>query len=146
MRRSIEFLAIMSSHSIAQFHEKVAASPELQMRLRSIASPVELIALAQEYGCELDGNDLQEIAQQAYQQWVTQLADASRSFFEAAQANAAINQTLKQCRTPAEVIALAKEFGFDLTIADLAQAATIAETVPGFSFEKLWFRGLGLLQ
>jgi hypothetical protein len=28
---------------------------------------------------------------------------------------------------------------------DLQQAALVAETIPGFSFEKLWFRGLGLI-
>jgi hypothetical protein len=43
------------------------------------------------------------------------------------------------------VIILAQECGVKLAEDDLKQAAMVAESIPGFSFEKLWFRGLGLM-
>jgi hypothetical protein len=47
--------------------------------------------------------------------------------------------------SPAEAIALAQQCGIYLTEDDLKQAAIAAESVNGFSFEKLWFRRLKLL-
>ena len=134
----------MSSESIQAFNDKVADSPALQEQLRSITSPIDLIALAKEQGCELTGSDLQQIAQQAYQQWIDRLSDSARRFFEQARTTPFIDQQLKQCRTPIEVLAQAKAEGLELTEADLQQTAAAAEAIEGFSFEKLWFRGLGL--
>lgn len=135
----------MSDPSVAAFNAKVAASVELQARLRAIASPVDLVNFAREQGIELTSADLQAIAQTAYQQWINHLNPAVRPFFEQAQVMPALNAQLKQCQTPADALGLAQRSGFDLTIADLQHAAAIAESIPGFSFEKLWFRNLGLL-
>lgn len=135
----------MSALSVAAFNAKVAASAELQARLRAITSPMELVSFAREQGVELTSADLQAIAQTAYQQWINHLNPAIRPFFEQAQVMPELNAQLKQCQTPADAIGLAQSNGFDLTIADLQYAADAAAVIPGFSFEKLWFRTMGLL-
>lgn len=135
----------MLSQTAQSFNAAVAASPALQARLHAIQSPLELLTLAQEQGFALTGADLQAIAQTAYQQWLSGLNAQTRPFFEHAQADATTNQKLKQCETVAEAIALAAECGLELALTDLQQAAAVAANIPGFSFEKLWFRRLGLL-
>jgi hypothetical protein len=135
----------MSSSNIRAFDLLVANSPELQSRLSQIRSPIELITIAQEQGVELTGEDMREIAQTAYHNWVITLDLPARSFFERAQQSEDINRELKQCQSPAEAIDLASRNGFAIAAGDLQQAATAAAAIPGFSFEKLWFRNLGLL-
>lgn len=135
----------MSSSNVRAFDLLVANSPELQSRLSNIRSPLELITIAQEQGVELTGEDLREIAQSAYHNWVITLDLPVRSFFERAQQSEDINRELKQCQSPAEAIDLANRNGFAIAASDLQQAATAAAAIPGFSFEKLWFRNLGLL-
>ncbi|MBW4552896.1 MAG: Nif11-like leader peptide family natural product precursor [Aphanocapsa sp. GSE-SYN-MK-11-07L] len=126
------------------FNAKLAESPELQARLEAISSPVELFALAKTEGDELTAEDMQAIAQNAYQEWLASLEGQVRDFFTTAQTDPALNQQLKQCSTPAAAIALAKTCDLELTEADLRQAAAAAGAIAGFSFEKLWFRQLGL--
>lgn len=135
----------MLSQAAQSFNAAVAASPELQMRLNSIQFPFELLTLAQEQGFELTEADLQAIAQTAYQQWLLGLNVQTRPFFAHVQADATINQKLKQCESVTAAVTLADECGFRLSITDLQQAAEVAKAIPGFSFEKLWFRRLGLL-
>lgn len=75
----------MLSKSVQAFNNRVAASPELQIKLRAITSPIDFLSLAQECSIQISEDELQ-------------------------------------------------------------QAVLLAEAIPGFSFEKLWFRGLGLLE
>ena len=105
----------------------------------------DLMALAQEQGFQLTGADLQTMAQQAYQAWLDRLTPSSRPFFEKLHADETLNKQHTQCRSPADVIALATEHGFDLTETDLTAAAEAAAAEDGFSFEKLWFKSLGML-
>lgn len=127
------------------FNAKVAESPELQAQIRLIASPMELLTLAKTQGIELTGTDLSAIAQAAYQHWITTLDGNVRRFFETVHANPELNEALKQCQTPAAAITLGQTCGLELTVAQLQQAAIAADAIVGFSFEKLWFRKLGLL-
>jgi predicted ribosomally synthesized peptide with nif11-like leader len=135
----------MSLSNARAFNLRVEQSLELQAQLEQIRSPIDLMNLARAEGLELTGADLQEIAQTAYQTWVVTLALPMRSFFELAQQSEEINRELKQCQTPADAIDLATRNGFNLTSIDFQQAATAAAAITGFSFEKLWFRNLGLL-
>lgn len=135
----------MSSSNIGSLELLVANSPELQSRLSQIRSPLELITIAQEQGIELTGEDVRKIAQTAYHNWVITLDLPVRNFFERAQQSEDINRELKQCQLPADAIDLASRNGFAIAASDLQQAATAAAAIPGFSFEKLWFRNLGLL-
>ncbi|NJM27688.1 MAG: Nif11 family protein [Pseudanabaena sp. RU_4_16] len=57
-----------------------------------------------------------------------------------------LDNQLKACQSSTDAIALAQQCGVTLSEDDLQQAAMIAETIPGFSFEKLWFRGVGLIK
>jgi hypothetical protein len=116
------------------------------LRLELVRSPLELINLASAEGIELTGEDLREIAQTAYHNWVITLDPHVRSFFDRAQQSPALNDELKQCRSSAAAIDLATRYGFELSERDLQQAATAATAIPGFSFEKLWFSNLGLLR
>lgn len=77
--------------------------------------------------------------------WVITLDPHVRSFFDRAQQSPELNDKLKQCQSPAATIDLATRYGFELSERDLQQAAIAATAIPGFSFEKLWFRNLGLL-
>jgi predicted ribosomally synthesized peptide with nif11-like leader len=135
----------MSLSNARAFNLRVERSLELQAQLEQIRSPIELMNLARAAGWELTGEDLREIAQTAYQAWVVTLDRPIRSFFELAQQSEELNQKLKQCQTPADALDLATRYGFNLTAIDFQQAATAATAITGFSFEKLWFRNLGLL-
>lgn len=135
----------MSFSNAHSFDRLVRDSPELQARIEQIRSPIELIDLARAEGVELTMEDMGELAQTAYHAWVISLAPLMRSFFELAQQSAEINQELKQCQSLANALDLAHRNGFALSADDFQQAATAAAAIPGFSFEKLWFRNLGLL-
>ncbi|AFY91728.1 Nif11-like leader peptide family RiPP precursor [Chamaesiphon minutus] len=134
----------MLSKSVRAFNDRVAASPELQTKLRAVTSPIDFLALAKSEGLDLSGQDFQTIAQQAYQQWLEQLAPKMREFFSRVHSTKELDERLKVSQSSTDVIALAQECGVELSADDLQQAATVAECIPGFSFEKLWFRGLGL--
>ena len=134
----------MQSDAIQAFNAKVAASTELQAKLRAITSPVQFLSLAKEQGFELTGQELQAMAQKAYQQWLDALDLKLGAFFRQVHDTQALDDRLKTCRSVAEVIALGQDCGFELSAHDLDRAAAAAETVAGFSFEKLWFRGLGI--
>lgn len=134
----------MSSSAVQALNARVAQSAELQAQLRSLQSPVELIRFAKAQGIELTGEDLQAIAQAAFQAWISQLQGPVQAFFQTAQATPELNQQVKQCKTPEEAIALGQRYGFEFTTADLQEAATVAHQIEGFSFEKLWFIGLGI--
>lgn len=134
-----------SVNPVQAFNTKIAISPDLQTQLRSITSIGELRALAQSQGFDLTQTDLQEMAQQAFREWLSSLSPNMRPFFEHMHADTTLTKKYTQCRTPADVIALATADGFELTAGDLRSAAEAAATLKGFSFEKLWFQGLGIL-
>jgi predicted ribosomally synthesized peptide with nif11-like leader len=135
----------MLSESIQAFNDKVAADPALQTKLRSITSPLEFLALAKSEGLDLTGQDFQILVQQAYQQWIEQLDPKMSGFFSQIHGQKELDDRLKVCRSSHEVIALAQDCGVKVSEDDLQRAAMVAESIPGFSFEKLWFRGLGLI-
>jgi hypothetical protein len=135
----------MSLSNARAFELRVEQSLELRSRLAQIRSPIDLITLAREEGLELTAEDMREIAQTAYADWVVKLEPPVRSFFDRAQQTEELNRELKQCRSLADAIELANRNEFALTAIDFHQAATAAAEIPGFSFEKLWFRNLGLL-
>jgi Nif11 domain len=67
------------------------------------------------------------------------LSKSIQTFNDRVAADPALQTKLRAITSPLEFLALAKSED------DLQQAAVVAETIPGFSFEKLWFRGLGLI-
>jgi predicted ribosomally synthesized peptide with nif11-like leader len=135
----------MLSNSVQAFNDKVANDPALQTKLRSITSPLDFLALAKSEGLDLTGQDFQSLVQQAYQQWIEQLDPKISGFFSQIHEQKELDDRLKVCRSNHEVISLAQECGVKLSEDDLRRAAMVAETIPGFSFEKLWFRGLALI-
>jgi hypothetical protein len=135
----------MLSESIQAFNDRVAASPELQIELRALTSPMEFLALAKSVGLDLTGQDFQFLAQQAYQQWIEELDPQLSSFFSYVRERKELDERLKVCQSSNDAIELAHECGFEMSKDDLQRAAMVAESIPGFSFEKLWFRGLGLI-
>jgi predicted ribosomally synthesized peptide with nif11-like leader len=136
----------MLSTSVQAFNDRVAASLELQTQLRAVTSPIDFLALAKSEGLDLSGEDFQMVVQQAYQQWLEGLAPKMREFFSQVHNNKELDDKLKTCQSSTDVIALAQQCGVELSKDDLQQAATVAEAIPGFSFEKLWFRGLGSIE
>jgi predicted ribosomally synthesized peptide with nif11-like leader len=132
----------MRSESVLTFNERLAASPELQLQLEVVSSPSDFLALAKSAGFDLSGEDFQMMVQQAYQQWLAQLDPKLREFFSQVRNTKELDDRLKYCRSSTDAIALARECGIELSAEDLNQAALVAESIPGFSFEKLWFRGL----
>jgi predicted ribosomally synthesized peptide with nif11-like leader len=135
----------MQTESVQAFNDRVAASPELQTKLRAATSPLAFLDLAKAEGLELTSQDFHLIVQQAYQQWIKLLDPKMSSFFSRVHSEKELDQQLRVCRSNAEVISLAQQCGIELSEDDLQQSAQAAEAVPGFSFEKLWFRGLGLI-
>ena len=94
---------------------------------------------------DLTGQDFQGIVQAAYQQWLDRLDPKMRNFFSQVHDTKALDEQLRTCQSTTDVIALGQQCGVEFSEADLKRAAAAAEAVPGFSFEKLWFRGLGLI-
>jgi predicted ribosomally synthesized peptide with nif11-like leader len=135
----------MLFNSVQAFNDKVVADPALQTKLRAITSPVDFLAFAKSEGLDLSGQDFQILAQQAYQQWIGQLDPKMSSFFSQLHKQKELDDKFKICQSSHDVIELAQECGVKLAEDELKQAAMVAETIPGFSFEKLWFRGLGLI-
>jgi hypothetical protein len=137
--------ADMLSKSVQAFNDRVAASPELQIKLRARTSPIDFLSLAKSEGLDLTGQDFQLIVQQAYQQWIGALAPKMSGFFHQVHSEKELDSKLRICQSSNDVIEFAQECGVKLSEDDLQQAAIVAEAIPGFSFEKLWFRGLGLI-
>jgi predicted ribosomally synthesized peptide with nif11-like leader len=135
----------MLSNSVQAFNDKVAADPTLRTKLRSITSPLDFLALAKSEGLDLSGQDFQILVQQAYQQWIEQLDPKMSGLFSQIHGEKELDDRLKVCQSSHNVIELAQECGVELSEDELKQAAMFAEAIPGFSFEKLWFRGLGLI-
>jgi predicted ribosomally synthesized peptide with nif11-like leader len=134
----------MLSKSVQAFNDRVAASPELQTKLRAVTSPIDFLSLAKAEGLDLNGEDFQSMVQQAYQQWCETLDPKMSDFFRRVHYDNELDNQLRICRSSKDVIALAQTCSIQLSEAELQQAAILAEAIPGFSFEKLWFRALGL--
>ncbi|MBE9069429.1 Nif11-like leader peptide family natural product precursor [Leptolyngbya cf. ectocarpi LEGE 11479] len=135
----------MSSPAIQDFNQKFAQSPELQQKIGEVESVPQMLALLQAWDCTLTGPELIVLAQQAYQTWLASLDLTVRPFFVEAHENKTINKAIETCHTPQDVVLLAKTHGFQLSERELKAAADAAAKVEGFSFEKIWFKGLGLL-
>ena len=135
----------MLSESVRAFNDRVAVSPELQGKLRAVTSPLDFLALAKTEGFDLSIQDFQMVVQQAYQQWIDRLAPKLSKFFSQVRNEKELDDRLKICQSSNEAISLAQQCGIELSAEDLQQAAKVAESIPGFSFEKLWFRRIGLL-
>jgi predicted ribosomally synthesized peptide with nif11-like leader len=135
----------MLAKSIQAFNDKVAASSELQTQLRSITSPMDFLALAKSEGLDLTGQDFRILVQQVYQEWIDKLDPKVGGFFSQVRDRKELDDRLKACKSIDDVMKLARECGVELSENDLQQAAIVAESISGFSFEKLWFRGLGLI-
>jgi predicted ribosomally synthesized peptide with nif11-like leader len=71
----------MLSNFVQAFNDQVATSPALQIKLRSITSPLEFLALAKSEGLDLTGQDFQTLVQQAYQHWIEPLDPKMSGFF-----------------------------------------------------------------
>lgn len=135
----------MLPESVRAFNNRVAASPELQAKLRAVTSPMDFLLLAKAEGLNLSSQDFQAIAQDAYQQWIRELPPKMSEFFSRVRGERALDRQLKACQSSADAVALAQQCGVQISEGELKQAAMVAESLPGFSFEKLWFRGLGLI-
>lgn len=136
----------MLSKSVRAFNDRVAASPELQTKLRTVTSPIDFLALVKSEGLDFSGEDFQMMVQEAYQQWLEQLDPKMRAFFSQVRNTKELDDRLKVCQSSTDAIVLAQECGVELSEDDLQQAAMLAEAIPGFSFEKLWFRRLGTIE
>ena len=87
----------MLSNSVQAFNNKVADSPTLQTKLRSITSPLDFLALAKSEGLDLTGQDFQILAQQAYQQWIDRLDPKMSDFFSQIHGKKELDDRLKVC-------------------------------------------------
>lgn len=134
----------MSSPAIQDFNQKFDQSSELRQKIGTVESVPQLMAVLQEWDCHLTGPELVVLAQQAYQTWLASLDLTVRPFFVEAHNNETLNKAIETCTTPNDVVVLAKTHGFQLSEADLQAAADAAANIEGFSFEKIWFKSLGL--
>ena len=135
----------MSSSAIQDFNQKFAQSAELRQKIGQVESVPQLIGLLQEWDISLTGPELMSLAQQSYQTWLASLSATVRPFFVEAHDNKTLNKAIETCSTPHDVVILAKAHGFQLSESDLQTAAAAAAKIEGFSFEKVWFKSLGLL-
>lgn len=134
----------MLSPAIQDFNQKFAQSSELRQKISQVDSLPQLIELLKQWDCNLSGPDLISLAQGAYQRWLDTLKPNLKAFFIKAHENKALNQAIETCKNTNDAVVLADAHGFKISEIDLQDAATAAHQIEGFSFEKLWFQGIGL--
>ena len=132
------------SKPIDAFHQKFAESSEFRKQIRKVESLPQFLAILEEWGCELSGPEIVNLAQTAFQKWISKLESDVQSFFQEAHTNHTLNRAIESCRNIQDAVELANRHGFHLSEIDLIHAAAEAHKIDGFSFEKLWFRSLGL--
>ena len=135
----------MSSPTIQDFNQKFVQSAELRQKISKVESVPQMMTLLQYWECSLSVPELITLAQKSYQTWLASLSSTVRPFFVEAHDNKTLNKAIETCNTPDDVVILAKSYGFQLSESDLQSAAAAAAKIEGFSFEKVWFKGLGLL-
>ncbi len=133
----------MTSPAVEDFNQKFARSADFRLQISRTESVPQLLAILQTWDCTLTGPEVIGLAQQAYQTWLAMLNPTVQAFFVEAHENKILNQAIETCKNPADAIALAQTHDFQLSEADLQTASDAANTIEGFSFEKLWFRSLG---
>lgn len=136
----------MVSKIAQKFNQHIAKSIDLQRQLRSIKSPFELIQIAKQEGFELNSQDLKELAQIAYQKWLANLHPQTRLFFEKVHFNPELDQKLHQCKSIDDLMNLAAQCGWQINYLQIEQAAQVAKSISGFSFEKIFFQNLGIIK
>jgi predicted ribosomally synthesized peptide with nif11-like leader len=127
------------SQKIKEFNEHLIKSKNLQVKLKTITSPIELVKIAKEEGFELSIEDFKELANHAYQEWLNQLNETTRLFFAKVHLSPELNQRLYECNSKKDIIDLAHQCGVNLLESNINLAAEIAQSVQGFSFEKIFF-------
>jgi hypothetical protein len=132
----------MLSQKIREFNEHLINANGLEEKLTTITFPMELIQLAKEEGFELSIDDFKELANYAYQQWSNQLNEPTRLFFAQVHSQPELNQKLHECRCKQDIVDLANQCGFKLGESDINLAEEIAQSIQGFSFEKIFFHKL----
>ncbi len=132
----------MLSSASETFNQYLIESPELQKKLISIKSPLDLINLGKQEGFELTVSDFQELAQYAFHQWLIKVDPSVRLFFEKGHNDQELNKKLRQCTSINDLINLAKECNIYITSSEMERAAEVAKSFKGFSFEKMFFQNL----
>jgi predicted ribosomally synthesized peptide with nif11-like leader len=129
----------MLSEKIRKFNEHIIKNPELQAKIKKINSPIDLINIAKSEGFDLTIEEFKELAQNAFQQWLNQLNEATRLFFVQIHSTTELHQKLQECNSKQDLINLAEKCGFSLTESDINLAIKIAYNIQGFSFERMFF-------
>ncbi|MGK7955952.1 MAG: Nif11 family protein [Crocosphaera sp.] len=132
----------MLSEASQKFNQYLIEFPELQTKLKSIKSPLDLINLAKQEGFELTIEDFQELAQHAFNQWLSKVDPSVRLFVEKVRNDQGLNQQFHQCTSINDLIHLAKECNIEITSLEMEKAAEVAKSFKGFSFEKMFFQNL----
>lgn len=136
----------MLSETTKKFNEYLAQNLDLQVKLRAINSPFDLINIAKKEGFELTIEEFKELATIAYEQWLIKLTPKMRLFFEKIYVTPELNNELHHCNSVEDLINLAKECDFEITLSQLQEVAEIAQSIQGFSFEKIFFQNLGIIK
>ncbi|MFZ9736709.1 MAG: Nif11-like leader peptide family natural product precursor [Prochlorotrichaceae cyanobacterium] len=135
----------MSFPAIQDFHQKFAHSADLRRQIKAVKSLPEMMALLQSWDIHLTRDELQTLAQNSFETWLASLNPLTQAFFLQARQDKALNIAVESCKAANDVVRLARSYGYHLTETDLAEAAQAANQIQGFSFEKIWFKHLGLL-
>ncbi len=132
----------MLSSASQKFNQYLIESPELQSKLTSIKSPVDLINLAKEEGFELTLENFKELAEYAFHEWLIKVDPSVRLFFEKVHNDQELHGKFNQCTSMNDLINLAKECDVEITLLEMSKAAEVAKSFKGFSFEKMFFQNL----
>lgn len=135
----------MSFPAIQDFHQKFAHSAQLRQQIRSVKSLSEMMVLLQSWDIDLTWDELQTLAQASFETWLASLTPITQAFFLQARQDKALNIAIESCKAADDVVRLARSYGYHFTETDLEEAAQLANQIKGFSFEKIWFKHLGLL-
>lgn len=135
----------MSFSAIQDFYQKFAQSAELRSQIQRIESLPQLLELLQTWNIHLTGEQLQTLAKTAFDTWILTLEPPIQDFFLRVRQDQSLNVAIENCRHPQDVVILANAYGYTLTEIDIQEAAEMAARIEGFSFEKLWFKRLGLI-
>ncbi len=136
----------MLSKTIEEFNEYISDSPTLQKKLRSIKIPPDFINIAKQEGFEITLEDFKALAQHNYQEWKKNIDSPSRIFFEKVHLSPELNQELHECYYADDIINLSHKYNCSITLSNLQSAIDVAKSIKGFSFEKLFFQNLGMIE
>ncbi len=112
------WLSLTNAGAVGFFRE-VSSNEKLQARVAESKSIDDLVRVAEECGFAVSQQSLTDMANGAYEKWRSGLTGTVVEFFEKVASDKNLKEAVGKSRGPGEIIAVAREAGFDITEGEL---------------------------